>query len=347
MNDLGQASPPAIKQYLRFAQSQGLDTAALLQQAGISSADLAQENQRIEGEKLQALIANLLVQTDCPVLGLLSGDFVESGSYSVLGLIILSCATLGEAIMRIAPFEKLVGDMGTTTLHNQGDELYLRWRTRYPDPNVRAQMVDNVFASWIAYARWLSDAPDESPVRVELERQAPAAQYLDAYQQRWHCPVRFAMPHNQIVIHKSLLLRPLRQPNTELRHALEAHAKSKLASLAPAPSFTQQVQQILQHLLHNGSASQTQLAAHLHLSLRTLQRKLTQEKLSYQQILDQERQVLAQHWLKENRFSIEEIASKLGFAETTSFYRSFKKWTGVTPAQFKNAPSQNDCPTEK
>lgn len=339
MTALGFVSPPALAQYLRFAQAQGLERAWLLEQIELSEEQLGHDNPRIAGEKLQALIALLLKQTGLPVLGLVSGDFVEPHSYSVLGFITMNCTTLGEAIMRIAPFEKLVGDMGTTQVQAQNDEIHLLWHCAYPNAQVREQMVDNVFASWIAYARWLGNAETEHPVRVELTRPAPAPAFLPEYSQRWHCPVLFNCPANKIVIEKSLLARPLRQPNPELRQTLEQHAHTKLASLAPRPSFKDELLVQVQQLLNDGKLEQNQLAQRLNLSLRTLQRRLAQEGLNYQNLVDNERKERACTLLHHSNKSSEDIAQELGFIEVTSFYRSFKKWTGMTPAQFRKTPS--------
>lgn len=335
MTPLGLVSPPALAQYLRFAQAQGLDRAQLLKGIDLTEDQLNHDNPHIPGEKLQALIAHVLEKTGLPVLGLLSGDFVEPHSYSVLGFITMNCTTLGEAIMRIAPFEKLVGDMGTTQIQAVNDEIHLHWHCTYPNLQVREQMVDNVFASWIAYARWLGNAEDEHPLRVELMRSAPAATFLHAYQQRWHCPVLFARPANKIIIEKSLLARPLRQPNPELRHTLEQHAHSKLARLAQGPNFQAELISHIQQLLSTGQLEQPLLAQRLNLSLRTLQRRIRQEGLNYQQLVDNERKARACEQLRHSNKSSEDIAQELGFIEVTSFYRSFKKWTGQTPAQFR------------
>ncbi|MEN9464103.1 MAG: hypothetical protein RL217_284 [Pseudomonadota bacterium] len=339
MTALGLVSPPALAQYLRFAQAQGLERAWLLEQIGLSEEQLGHDNPRIAGEKLQALIALLLKQTGLPVLGLISGDFVEPHSYSVLGFITMNCTTLGEAIMRIAPFEKLVGDMGTTQVQALNDEIHLHWHCTYPNVQVREQMVDNVFASWIAYARWLGNADTEHPVRVELTRTAPAPAYAHEYQQRWHCPVLFNCPANKIIIEKSLLARPLRQPNPELRQNLEQHAQTKLANLTQNPSFKDLLTSQIQQLLNAGQLTQNRLAQRLNISLRTLQRRMTQEGLSYQSLVDNERKERACTLLRHSGKSSEDIAQELGFIEVTSFYRSFKKWTGMTPAQFRKAPS--------
>ncbi|MDX1633645.1 MAG: AraC family transcriptional regulator ligand-binding domain-containing protein, partial [Marinobacter sp.] len=116
MNSLGTASVAALRQYVRAAESAGLDVAALRRGAGLAPGILSADDGRIEGEQLQAFIRQLSDQASNPVLGLETGDFVQPGSYTVLGYITMSCATLGEAIARIAPYEKLVGDMGVTRL---------------------------------------------------------------------------------------------------------------------------------------------------------------------------------------------------------------------------------------
>src|SRR5690554_2131695 len=148
MKSLGFASIPAVRQYVRFAQDQQLDVADALQATQIAPELLEQTDARISGEQFQEFILHLLQQSQDPLFGLKSGEYVQPGSYSVLGYIVMSCATLGEAIERILPYEKLVGDMGITTLEPEGDCILVRWHCAYPQPQVRAQMIDNVLASW-------------------------------------------------------------------------------------------------------------------------------------------------------------------------------------------------------
>ena len=118
----------------------------------------------------------------------------------MLGYITMSCATLGEAVTRIAPYEKLVGDMGTTGLRMKGNEVSLVWNCNFTDPVVWPQVVDNVFASWINYARWLADNDNASPIRVALKRPSPGPDCESAYQDRWGCPVEFEAPENVVTI---------------------------------------------------------------------------------------------------------------------------------------------------
>ena len=336
-HSLGLASTAAVRQYLRLAESRQLNPTILLQQLGLPEQIWHEESGHLSGEEFQALLELLLTHYPSPILGLLSGDFVQPGSYSLLGYITMSCATLGEAIARIAPFEKLVGDMGTTSVYGQDNEVFIQWQCHYPSERVRPQMVDNVFSSWIGYARWLGGDLKADPLRIELQRSEPQAQYLPEYQSRWRCPVLFNQAHNRIVIDKAFLNLPLRQPNPPLRQALELQAQSQLAELQPHNVLLQKVSDALQMCLLEGQVNVDLVAAKLHMSPRTLQRRLQQQGVPYQDLLAQARLQQAQWRLSQTQQSVEDIAYGLGFSEPTSFYRSFKQWTGLSPKRWRLA----------
>ncbi|MGC8121831.1 AraC family transcriptional regulator [Marinobacter sp. VGCF2001] len=335
MNPLGTASVAALRQYVRYADANGIAVEPLFDRAGLQPAVLDSDDGRIEGEQLQAFIRVLAEHTGNPVLGLETGDYVQPGSYSVLGYITMSCVTLGEAVTRIAPYEKLVGDMGTTRLQMQGDSASLVWTCNFDDPVVWPQVVDNVFASWINYARWLADSADASPLEVRLCRPSPGADYEQAYTARWQCPVQFSAGENSVTFAQSLLATRLRQPDPLLRKTLEAHALSQLALLDTDTDLTTRVKQSIQKQLAEGVTRQDMVAEDLGMTSRTLQRKLSQDGVSYQRLLDEVRQQMAEDYLQNTDMSIPDIALRLGYSETTSFHRKFKSATGKTPGDFR------------
>ncbi|MGM0767047.1 MAG: AraC family transcriptional regulator [Pseudomonadota bacterium] len=335
MKTLGTASVAALRQYVRAADANGVDTRTLLTRCGLSPDILNSDDGRIGGELFQTFIHRLCEHNANPILGLETGDFVQPGSYSVLGYITMSCATLGEAVMRITPFEKLVGDMGTTQILQEGDYLRLVWTCNYDDPLIRPQMVDNVFASWINYARWLGDYSETSPYEVRLQRPSPGSEYESAYQSRWRCPVHFGAEQDSVTLHRDLLTLPLRQPDPMLRKTLEAHALSQLASLASDTDLTSRVKHAIQQQLMHGITRQDMVAEQLGMTSRTLQRKLSQEGAAYQQLLDEVRQQMAEDYLQNSGLPIPEIALRLGYSETTSFHRKFKAVAGKTPGEFR------------
>lgn len=336
MKSLGTASVAALRQYVRAAESAGVGVDALLEKAGLNRALLTSDEGRIQGEQLQSFIRQFCEQTGNPILGLETGDFVQPGSYSVLGYITMSCATLGEAIARIAPFEKLVGDMGITRLEDHGEQLRLVWQCAYTDPRVRPHLVDNVFASWIRYARWLADNEQAGPLAVSLERASPGEDLEAAYTRRWGCPVTFGAPENAVTMARALLSAPLRQPDPLLRRTLEAHAQSQLATLAEDTALITRVKHSIQQQLRQGITRQDMVAEHLGMTSRTLQRRLSQEGVSYQALLDEVRQAMAEDLLANTDLAIPDIGERLGYSESTSFHRKFKAATGLTPGAYRN-----------
>ena len=91
----------------------------------------------------------------------------------------------------------------------------------------------------------------------------------------------------------------------------------------------------LRLLLKDGLPRKEKVAEKFHMTVRTLQRHLQQAGTSYQEILDQLRQELAEHYLLRSDLAIQDIASYLGFTESRSFHRSFKAWTGMTPGEYR------------
>ena len=335
MKSLGTTSVAALRQYVRAAESVGVDTTALFTAAGLTPELLDSDEGRIEGEQFQTFIQQLVDRTRNPILGLETGDFVQPGSYSVLGYITMSCATLGEAVARIAPFEKLVGDMGTTGLAMAGENIKLIWRCNYDHPQVRPHLVDNVFSSWVNYARWLADDQTASPSLVRLKRPSPGRKLEQAYQDRWRCPVHFGDAEDSLAFRKELLNTRLRQPDPLLRKTLEAHALTQLASLDTDSDLTTRVKHSIQQQLMQGITRQDMVADELGMNSRTLQRRLSQEGVSYQKLLDDVRQSMAEDYLLNSELAIPEIALRLGFSETTSFHRKFKAMKGKTPGEFR------------
>ncbi|HLD66700.1 MAG TPA: AraC family transcriptional regulator [Pseudomonas sp.] len=334
MHALGYSSIPAIQQYLKHADSLGLPCADALAAAGLSQADLLDNSQRIAGEVLQKLLRHLLDASGDALFGLHSARFVQPGSYSVLGYITMNCATLGEAMSRIVPYEKLVGDMGTSRIQVQDGDVLLSWHCRYIDPLVRIHMVDNVLASWLLYARWIGDSA-HSPREVWLEHGLPEGADASAYTAVFGCPVRFEQPLSALLIPQAYLSLPLRQADANLLRTLEEHALGLMAGLDGNEPLPQRVKNALRLLLKDGLPRKERVAEKFTMTVRTLQRHLQQAGTSYQEILDQLRQELAEHYLTRSELAVQDIAHYLGFTESRSFHRSFKHWTGMTPGEYR------------
>lgn len=336
MSRLGTASAAAVQQYLRIARDRGLDWARALANAGVQESEIAEGHQRIRGEQFQQILATLIAEARDPLLGLHSSAYVQPGSYTILGYIVMNCATVGEALARIAPFEKLVGDMGMTRIRREEGHTVVSWQCAYPNPEVRPHMIANVLASWVNYARWLANREDAGPRGVRVEFTAPNLAVEQAFARLFRAPVVFGAPESALLIDDALLALPLRQPDPILRRTLEDHASTQMASLdAGEPAFTDRVREVIRQLLAQGISRQDSVAETLGLTGRTLQRRLGEEGRSYQMLLDEIRLEQARQRLLATDDPVADIALHLGYAEPRSFHRAFKQWTGMTPGDFR------------
>ncbi|WP_282338290.1 AraC family transcriptional regulator [Pseudomonas sp. PS02288] len=346
MRNLGYTSVPVLLKYLRYAEHLGLDCAPALAASGVSRQALADNGGRFPSEVHEILLAELAERSADPLFGLHAARFVQPGSWSVLGYITMNCATLGEAMARIVPYEKLVGDMGTSRIENDGGQIRLSWNCRHRHGEVRRHMVENVLASWLLYARWIADL-QRSPSEVWFEHGQPAGTTQADYQAVFGCPVRFEQRCSALLVPCEYLGVPLRQADANLLRTLEAHALALMAELDVDEPLPLRVKNVLRQSLRDGMPSKERVAEKFHLSLRTLQRRLQEAGTSYQQVLDELRRELAERYLLGSDLPIQEIAVYLGFSEPRSFHRSFKAWTGHTPGEFREcrrAPQETELP---
>ncbi len=172
MQSLGFTSVPPLLKYVRHAEQLGMAIEPALAAAGLQAQQLSDNSLRLPGETHERLLDYFCEHSGDPLFGLNAANFVLPNSWSVLGYITMNCATLGDAMSRIMPFEKLVGDMGVSRAEVQDGHVHLIWTCRYERPRIRRHLVENVLGSWLQYARWIADT-QMSPAAVWLEHPCP------------------------------------------------------------------------------------------------------------------------------------------------------------------------------
>lgn len=332
--NLGQASVPAVKQYLQLAREQKLDIDNICQQVGLNQALLADNTQHITGRLFQQLIALLIAQSSDDLFGLHTAKHVQPGSYSVLGYISMNCENLGQAITKIQPFEKLVGDMGTTTFADLGTKIKISWHCQFTEAKVRRHMIDNCLASWLTFARYLV-SQESNPSEILLSRNKPALSQQNEYQAVFKCPISYAQTENAIVFDKALLALPLNKGDQQLLSTLESHAQALISDLTIATDIVAQLKQSIVKSLTTGNFHQQDIAEQFGISAKTLQRRLAASGVTFQAVLDETRLQLAKTHLAQTTLNLNEISSELGFTEPRSFYRWFNKLSQQTPGEYR------------
>jgi AraC-like DNA-binding protein len=328
------ASVSTLLQYLQAAEQRGADRKPLLAAAGVDESLLPQRERRITLDQLERFIDAAVAATGDALFGLHTAQFVTPATYNVLGYIAMNSATLGDAIGKIDQYEKLVGDMGTTSISRQGAYTQLTWNCVLQSSMARRHVIENVLGSWVAYARWIAGA-ERAPIKILLEHDHDPDTDIAEYSRHFGCDIVFVAGINAVVFDSELLDYPLAQSNQTLLQLLEQHAERELAQLAEHDDFPARVRVAMLRALEQGQISKHEIATALHVSERSLHRHLARHGHGFQDMLDDIRIELAKRYLRDASIPMTVVTQSLGFAEDRSFFRFFRNKTGVTPAQFR------------
>jgi AraC-like DNA-binding protein len=159
---------------------------------------------------------------------------------------------------------------------------------------------------------------------------------MDVFQDYFRCPLRFGEAVASMTLPAEVLDKPLPAANRVLALALDRTLSACLDKLRRDDIVSRTKSAITEHL-PSGNPTSAGVAADLHLTPRTLQRKLVAEGTTYRTLVDAVRQELAESYLADGDFSLTEISYLLGFSSPAAFTRAFKRWTGLPPQQFRGA----------
>ncbi len=323
---------------LHAASRLGLPREALLDACGLQEAQLADPDARVSfasQERLWQLLGNRLAAHPEP--GLALGANLAPGPFSVLGYLLQSSATLGEALTAGLRYQRLVGEGGELQLQEHAGELRVLYRPLHPQLPATRTRVLALMAFWVQMMTPLLE--DFRLLRADFAHPQPAE--LTAYQAVFACPLAFGADDYALVLPLSLRDAALIPANPPIQSLLRQHAEALLARL-PSAGLIARVVTLLGAQLAHGEPDRAELARTLNLSERTLQRRLAEEGSSYQQLLNDTRQQLAERHLASGRLPAAEIALLLGYSEPSVFFRAFRHWTGLTPGEYRAQHSRAD-----
>lgn len=314
-----------------LAEHYGLPLEEILGRAGLRADLLERSDALVPLVDVLRLFLVLLERTGDEGLGFETGRRVKPRAYQVLGYVILSSHTLGGAIERLIRFEKLAGNLGHTLWQQEGERVRLTWQC--PVQGVpRRYLVEGAVTGWVAFARQLGEE-DASPALVSFRHRAPASP--ERYERFFGCPVHFNAEFDGVEFPAGRLESPLAGADPGLNEMMEREAGQLLADYDIKANLVNAVRSEVYQLLADGEPSVDQVAARLGLGARTLQHRLKQQGLGFQEVLDGLRRSLAELYLRDARLSLTDIALLLGFSEQSSFTRAFRRWRGVSPAAWR------------
>jgi AraC-like DNA-binding protein len=192
-------------------------------------------------------------------------------------------------------------------------------------------LVDVCFAWIVALAQRGTGRPLTAK-RVEFQR---ALTHREMYESHFRCPVKFKARQNALIFSKSDIELPFVTYNADLLATFAPQLEVELTEQLAQKSFAEQAKGILKQVLAGQRPGIQDLARELHLSTRTLQRRLTETGITFQRLLDEARRELARHYLLHSSRELNETAYLLGYEDANSFFRAFHQWEGTSPGQWR------------
>lgn len=329
------SEPSILASWTRALRKQldalGLDSAELCQAAGLDPQLMDNPNARYPVTATTRLWQLAVQASGDPAIGLRVSRFVSPTTFHALGYALVASGTLHEVFERIVRYHQVVSDALTLDLRQTGERYQFRFRIPEGSPAPADEAIDAFAAIYVRTCRNRLGR-DYAPLAVYLQRAEP----LDP--QPWHevfrAPIFFAAEENLLEFACADFDSPLEDGNPELAEHNEAVLKRTLEQLQPL-TWERRVRTAIEAQLPDGEPSAEHIAQTLHMSLRSLQRHLADEGFRFDLLLNQCRQNLAMQHMRDPRSSLSEIAYLLGFADTSSFSRAFKRWTGQTPSQYR------------
>jgi len=316
----------------RAAEARGLGVEGIAQGLGIDKAQIDDADGRIPYHALMRLSEELALQSKDPFFGLhVAEAFVDAATFGVVGFAARSCETLGEAIERTVRYAAVMNEnteirlerFSNVAVITDGPIAPLEWPRHY------AEMA---LGSFMVLSRKWTRLPIAA-LRARFQHAAPAS--VTEHERIFGTSVQFGEPQNQLVLPIEALSSPLPSADEELRFLLDSRAAGIARELGPAKDWVTKLRNAMLRALPSGAPTLAQSAQAVAMSPRTLQRRLGEESVTYEGVLDQVRRHAALAAMGTEHASVQEAAFMAGYVDMKAFRRAFRRWTGDSPQAYR------------
>ena len=322
-----------LQPLLDAAAERGVSPAALERDAGLTPGSLHPLPDSLPADSYVALLDTAASLAQDTHFGLHVGERVKLGTYSVYGLILLSCRDFGQALEQTIRYEQLAHYLGRSSVQLKGDVAEYGWHSNYPAHH--RHLVDSVFAGIRTFGNWLAGTSLPPGSLSFMHDGGDPAGHAE-YARILGTTPQFNAASNTACVDAAMLAWPVPNADVSLYPVLQQHAEVLLQKRsATAAGIVAQVQACMARGLSQGQTRLATVAAELDLTPRTLQRKLADAGASFQQVLDGTRFSMAKDYLAQPGLSLVDIAFLLGYQEQSAFNHAFREWAGINPGAWR------------
>jgi AraC-like DNA-binding protein len=287
---------------------------------------------RLKISSYQALWSMALEYTQEPALGLKLAQNPYNDEMGLVAHIFFNSPTLLLGLKQYERYYSLVNEGMHIELETDDHFAYINYISDFDDAYCQADMEHTLAISILRVKQNISESLDLE--FVHFQHSEP--EDISLYQEIFPCPIKFGQACCALIFKKEYLDYNLPKHSAYLYKLLTHHIESLLKKIRPTPTFTNKVKELLEKHLSKDAVDAEHIAKKLFMSRHTLYRRLKQEGISFHDLLDQIREEKAYFYLDKDKdkHSLSEIAFLLGFSELSAFSRAFKRWSGVSPANY-------------
>ena len=279
-------------------------------------------------------LTKALELTDIPAFGIHVGQMFSLVDYGVLGYACISSPTLKNLLDTFFRFQQIVGS-GThfrETLVLKGDIAVIEIQSQCSTKNLEYFEVEQAIGQWVSATREVLLGDVNIFTQINLARAKPP--YSNEMKKLLGCPIEFGCARNEMFFPAHLLNRPIRMANKLTSELCEKQCATILDGLIRQRGI---VDQVRRHIINLPGEVPTpdKIADLLHMSYRTMRRKLKEEGTSFREIYSEVRMGMAAEYMRQTELTTQEIGFLLGYSETSNFHRAFKARYKQTPSEYR------------
>lgn len=313
--------------------AQGIAKSSLLAGSAFTDPDQFERNcELIHATDYCMIIRNALALTDKPFLGLTRAKQVFLSDFDAYGYAIMSSENLGAAATMGMEFWMLSGSLLEIKTHTENDTAVFEFTPRTLMDDVLPYVAEESMSVIYQLCHFLVG---DKFAANEVSFSYPEPAYTADYQSVFDCPLRFNAESNAIRVPVAVLDEPLIMSSPQVAALCKSQCDALMKKLSVHDAFVESIRRFLIDAKPNFPTIDA-MADRLHISARTLRRRLKARDTSYRELMDEIRLELAQQYLRDTHLSIDQIAPLVGFEETTSFRKAYKNWTGISASQYRS-----------
>ena len=314
----------------KLVQSNGYNAQEMLEQAGICAQLLSDPKATVSFQQEVAFTRELINTLADDDLGFKAGQCYRLNAFGHIGLAAGSSDTVGDAIAFFLKYIRLAYTYFELDFFKKDGNAILRFSDQFDLGNLRRFYLERDFSFAFLSTRDMfpRSIVGQKPKTIHFDFSCPTN--VEHYQALYECPVHFSMPYNEILFDERYLDLQLPLANSLTRELLEEQCKIQEVALFGHKSLDAKIRQIIQ-TMENEIPNLEKLAKMHFLTARTMRRKLKEQGVTFQQLVNEELSKKALHYLSTTNLTIDQISMRLGYSESASFIHAFKRWTGKTP----------------